>query len=79
MNTVVKTEAPSQNPVSGSPSTAPPIDSAQSPIPEKDKINDVLPCSQSTVGENSPTVVTGRLSIKPKRMFSNNFLKELFS
>ncbi|XP_057196535.1 PHD finger protein 20-like protein 1 isoform X1 [Triplophysa rosa] len=67
LNTVVKTEAPSQKPVSGSPSTAPPTDGAQSPIPEKDKMTDVLPGSQTTVGESSPTVVTAAGQKVPSR------------
>nr|XP_055066353.1 PHD finger protein 20-like protein 1 isoform X2 [Misgurnus anguillicaudatus] len=58
ISTVVKTEVSSQKPVTESPSVAPPTGSAQSPITEKDKMTDVLPCNQTTLGENSPSVVT---------------------
>lgn len=67
VNTAIKTEASSEKPVSGSPSTAPPTDSAQSPIPEKDKMTDVLPGSQTTLGESSPTVVTAAGQKLPSR------------
>jgi len=62
-STAVKTEDPSQKPVSGSPSTAPPTGSVQSPITEKDKMTDMLPNNQTTLEENSPSVVTGRLAM----------------
>lgn len=62
-STAVKTEASSQKPVSGSPSTAPPTGNAQSPITEGDKVTDMLPSNQTTLEGNSPSVVTGRLSM----------------
>uniref|UniRef100_A0A673LC83 PHD finger protein 20-like protein 1 n=1 Tax=Sinocyclocheilus rhinocerous TaxID=307959 RepID=A0A673LC83_9TELE len=61
-STAVKTEAPSQKPASGSPSTAPPTSIAQSPVTEKDKMTDMLSSNQTTFEGNSPSVVTGRLS-----------------
>uniref|UniRef100_A0A671M2B2 PHD finger protein 20-like protein 1 n=1 Tax=Sinocyclocheilus anshuiensis TaxID=1608454 RepID=A0A671M2B2_9TELE len=60
-STEVKTEAPSQKPASGSPSTAPPTSIAQSPVTEKDKMTDMLSSNQTTLEGNSPSVVTGRL------------------
>lgn len=63
-STEVKTEAPPQKPVSGSPSTAPPTNIAQSPISEKDKITDVLSSNQTTLEGNSPSVVTGWLALE---------------
>lgn len=62
-STAVKTEASSQKPVSGSPSTAPPTGSAQSPITEEDKMSDMLPSNQTTLEGNSPSVVTGKLGM----------------
>uniref|UniRef100_A0A671M8V9 PHD finger protein 20-like protein 1 n=1 Tax=Sinocyclocheilus anshuiensis TaxID=1608454 RepID=A0A671M8V9_9TELE len=57
-STEVKTEAPSQKPASGSPSTAPPTSIAQSPVTEKDKMTDMLSSNQTTLEGNSPSVVT---------------------
>ncbi|XP_026139719.1 PHD finger protein 20-like protein 1 isoform X5 [Carassius auratus] len=66
-STEVKTEAPAQKPVSGSPSTAPPTNIAQSPISEKDKITDVLSSNQTTLEGNSPSVVTAACQKVPSR------------
>ncbi|XP_052434676.1 PHD finger protein 20-like protein 1 isoform X4 [Carassius gibelio] len=66
-STEVKTEAPPQKPVSGSPSTAPPTNIAQSPISEKDKIPDVLSSNQTTLEGNSPSVVTAACQKVPSR------------
>ncbi|XP_043117645.1 PHD finger protein 20-like protein 1 [Puntigrus tetrazona] len=57
-STAVKTEAAPQKPASGSPSTAPPTSTAQSPISEKDKMTEVLSSNQTTLEGNSPSVLT---------------------
>lgn len=63
-STAVKTEAPSQKPASGSPSTAPPTSITQSPVTEKDKMTDMLSSNQTTLEGNSPSVVTGRFAMQ---------------
>ncbi|XP_016389317.1 PHD finger protein 20-like protein 1 isoform X6 [Sinocyclocheilus rhinocerous] len=66
-STAVKTEAPSQKPASGSPSTAPPTSIAQSPVTEKDKMTDMLSSNQTTFEGNSPSVVTAPGQKVPSR------------
>uniref|UniRef100_A0A8C1LTX7 PHD finger protein 20 like 1 n=1 Tax=Cyprinus carpio TaxID=7962 RepID=A0A8C1LTX7_CYPCA len=63
----VKTEAPSQKPASGSPSTAPPTSITQSPVTEKDKMTDMLSSNQTTLEGNSPSVVTAPVQKVPSR------------
>ncbi|XP_042628683.1 PHD finger protein 20-like protein 1 isoform X5 [Cyprinus carpio] len=66
-STAVKTEAPSQKPASGSPSTAPPTSITQSPVTEKDKMTDMLSSNQTTLEGNSPSVVTAPVQKVPSR------------
>ncbi|XP_026120232.1 PHD finger protein 20-like protein 1 isoform X1 [Carassius auratus] len=66
-STAVKTEAPSQKPASGSPSTAPPTIIAESPVTEKDKMTEVLSSNQTTLEGNSASVVTAPGQKVPSR------------
>ncbi|XP_009290759.2 PHD finger protein 20-like protein 1 isoform X3 [Danio rerio] len=66
-STLVKTEAISQKPVSESPSTATSTASAQAPITEKEKMNDVLPSNQAALEGNSPAVVPAAIQKVPSR------------
>uniref|UniRef100_A0A8C2FIB5 PHD finger protein 20-like protein 1 n=1 Tax=Cyprinus carpio TaxID=7962 RepID=A0A8C2FIB5_CYPCA len=75
-STAVKTEAPSQKPASGSPSTAPPTSITQSPVTEKDKMTDMLSSNQTTLEGNSPSVVTGRFKVPSRTPKANKHARE---